>query len=222
MCFNDFQKTQRQKRLNKKSLLLIAIFSLFIISCEKAEIGECKTYNLLQGRHYSEGYDFEKGDITFLQNCSNRIEFTFEINPSMFYDSLEFQNGHNKVRGFSCLSGLNITQYSARITWRCRSISEMDIGFLVHLPSLNGKPELGFLLKDVKEGDMIFCVIEDRNEKGFYFYAENYSTGEFAETIINKRGAGNVKNHKLLEAPYFGGHETAPHNISIEICSLKL
>jgi hypothetical protein len=218
------ETSKRRDFLKKISFAILGIFSL---SCEKLDIEECKTYMIRGGEHYSEGYNPEKGENLFLQNCSKRIEFTFEIDSSMFYDvNVEgFKNGHNKVRGFTCMSGLNITNYSARITWRCDDLlgkTKLDIGFIVHLPSLNGKPELGFLLKNVIEGDMIFCVIEDRNEKGFYFYAENYSTGEFAETIINKRGAGNVKNHKLLEAPYFGGNEKAPHTVRMEICSLKL
>ncbi len=211
--------------LKQISFVLIKISFLVVLfaSCEKIKEGECNTYIIHQGEHYSEGYS--PTEKQFLQDCSPQIVFTITINESMFYNPeiVGFQNGHNKLRGFACGSELNVNQYSARTTFRCRSISEMDIGFIVHLPSLIADELiLGFLLKDVQIGDLIYCVIEDKNSQGFYFSAENQNTGEFVDTLVDKRGAGGVKKHKLLEAPYFGGHESAPYEMYFEICTIGL
>jgi len=199
----------------KKIIFPLFLFSLFVISCENLDEGDCDNYVISKGNHYS------SSSLRFLKNCSSRIEFVFTIDTSMFYNPLQndFINGHNKVRGIVCMSELNITSYSARITWRCRSINEMDIGFIVHLPSQK-EPILGFLLTNVNRGDEIYCVIEDMGKSGFYFSAENLRSYDCANQIIKKNGAGIAKNHKLIDAPFFGGEEEAPHNIFVKICTI--
>lgn len=201
----------------KNFFFLLAFF--LIVSCEKIQEGSCKVYEILQGNHYSESVSSE----LILQKCDSKIEFSFVVNQSMFYDPevQGFKNGHNKIRGIVCNSALNIPEYSARITWRCFSLSNLDIGFIVHLPTMEG-PVLGFLLKNVNVDDEIYCLIEDKNKEGFYFYVENLTHGEVSDTLISKHGAGNVKSHKFIDSPYFGGDGRASHDIYIKICTIKI
>ena len=224
----------------KHSLVLIADFENFKImknlfsfllmifilnSCEKfPEPGECEIYLIKKDEHYAEGFNPEKFEIFSIPRCNSKISFTFVIDESMFYNpEIEnFKNGHNKVRGIVCgnkneILANNILKYSARITWRCSEIG-MDIGFIIHLPVLENHIQ-GILLENVQSRDEIFCIIEDRGFEGFYFYAKNLNTFEFAEKIISKYGAHDPEVYGLLESPYFGGHENSPHNISIKICT---
>lgn len=218
------------KNLFLRKVLSLGAF-LFVIlfpECEKfpdlPEVGECNNYLIKSGQHYSEGFNPEEFQILHLQRYGLKVSFTFTVDGSMFYNpDAEFVNGHNKIRGIVCgykgeILAKNILKYSARITWRCPSENQIDVGCIVHLLDISGHIQK-ILLSDVKIGDEIFCIVEDLNEEGFYFYVQNLNTFEFAEITISKQKTPNAKVHALLESPYFGGHETAPHDINIKICS---
>ncbi len=214
-----------------KGILKISFlfFILFFSECEKfpdlPDVGECDIYHIKETQHYAEGFNPERLEVFRIPRCDSKISFTFTANETMFYDPEipRFVNGHNKIRGLVCgnkndILAKNILNYSARITWHCSNSNQLDIGLIVHLPVLENHIQ-EILLEEVQEGDEIFCTIEDLGFEGFYFYVQNLNTLEFAEKIISKYGAHDTEIYGLLEAPYFGGHELAPHDIFIEICT---
>ena len=215
-----------------KKITFLIIICFTFSSCSKFLIdeGECNWYYFDRGENYPDDYNPNQGEHFWLQKCSSRIEFSFTIDASMQYNpSLLEKNGFSKIRGMVCcdkfkIAVKNILEYSARIGWRCPTDSTIDLGYIIHLPSLTAKGEHDqkVLLKNVKPGDRIYCTIEDRDEKGFYISIENLSTGEFAEILADKQGSKNADVHKLLEAPYIGGNYVLEHYVFFQICQEKI
>lgn len=184
----------------KTVLVLCLIFSC--IGCETIKEFDCETYYIPKNSHYATNY-IENG-----QSCSNSIDFSFEIDTSMFYHPTEPFS--NKISGIIANSYLNTLYNSARITWKCLDDSTLVIGYLVHLPGYDHI--LGGLVKTNKS-ITVHCTVEDR-ASSYYLSANNNSVNIPKKIPV-------AKTYKLAQ-PYFGGNPKSPHEIKIKICYSNL
>lgn len=166
-------------------------------SSDQLKAGVPKTFLIKKGAHSSKPDPF-----TFTKKSSVRFSAVFD--SSCIYKTVDPSNQAdiNKLYGFSDCGEHHLSN-SARIGWRWSNDSLRLFGF-VHF---DGQ----MLMKEITTaeiGSAIDCII-DCNESSYLFTVNGKST--------EMPRACTSANQRYLLNPYFGGDETAPHDIRIQI-----
>ena len=199
----------------KNRLFISILFCTFLVSCSKKEaqidsniitvetapqaaFNEFIKYSIPKGAQYCDRSSYEA------VKC-NELAFKVRFDSSSIYKNADPKNQSdiNKLFGFSDNNALH-HQYSARFGWRW-SNNALRIFAYVYNASVMSFKEIGV----VKIGDENNCSIKVNGENYIFTLNSQQITMPRASTTTLAEG------YKLF--PYFGGDETAPHEISILI-----
>lgn len=188
--------------------ILVVIPTLFFMlaSCSKPDmsiadvenISSFDQYLIRKGNHFSDQGTYtttELSELRFLVKFDSTAIYTATI-PDNQYDI-------NKLYGFADNSGHH-HQFSARIGWRWSDGALRLFGYIYNNGIVSYKE-----LTAISIGPEQDCSIKVTDTS--YVFTVNGKT-----TIMPRAGTGAIaKGYKLF--PYFGGDETAPHDIHIRI-----
>jgi len=193
--------------MKKSSFLFLLTIVLF--SCAKESLstasdpatGDFIQYTIPQGSHYSD-------KSTFRQVDKREIRFLVRFDSSAIYTSADPVNQYdiNKLYGFSD-NNSGHHQFSARMGWRW-SDGALRLFAYVYNNGVSSAEELSA----VPIGSDISCAISAQD--GLYVFTVN----DVTRTLPRAAGSGAARGYQLY--PYFGGDETAPHEIRIWIRDL--
>ncbi len=192
-----------------KSILILFAAALCLSGCNKmaeaiidkttTEAGtQFKTYTIRAGQHYCEGNNY--------RNISTPAQkFTVRFDSSAIYLTADPQNQSdiNKLFGFSDNNAAH-HQYSARFGWRW-SNHALRLFAYVYNDGVVSSQEI----TTVSLNTDIHCTIKVSGNK--YVFMVNDSIFEMPRKAETDKAVG----YQLY--PYFGGDETAPHDITIRI-----
>jgi hypothetical protein len=188
--------------MHPRFLCMLLLFFLVAHSCRKPELPEIKfqIYTIPAGKHHSgNGLElFHKEKMTF--------EVVFD--SSAIYSTFEKSNQEaiNKLYGFSDYnSGHQLN--SARIGWRWFN-DKLEIWAY----SYSQQERLTKLITSFELNKPYKCSIEINGSE--YLFNANGEHVKLERKCTHKNGI----KYKLY--PYFGGTETAPHDIVIKIKDL--
>ncbi len=158
------------------------------------------TYIIQQNNHYTNN---NIGLVT-----SNKLKFIAKFDESAVYTTADKANQAdiNKLYGFSDC-GSDHQSNSARFGWRWYN-NQLEI--------------LAYTYKNQVRSEQFITAVELNKE---YEYELEALDGKYVfkldgKTVEMERGcSGNSNKYKLF--PYFGGDETAPHEIKIQIKDLE-
>jgi len=192
-------------------LFLLANF-LFFTSCKKTSsdldpIAPARhdtafvTYTIPAGEHYSDKNIFKSLEL-------KTLKFVVRFDSSAIYKTAIASNQPdiNKLYGFS--EGYDHLQNSARIGWAWVNHSLRLYAYAYNA----GKREYAEITR-ISIGSDINCSISLSANK--YVFRVNG-----IERTLARSGSGESINGYQLY-PYFGGDETAPHDINISIAEIK-
>jgi hypothetical protein len=156
------------------------------------------SYTIKQGSHYCEGNQYKTVD-------DDEIKFVVRFDSSAIYRSVKPENQYdiNKLFGFSD-NNTDHHQFSARFGWRW-SDNALRLFAYVYNKGIVDYKEIG----SIKIGQDVNCSI--RITATHYIFLMNESIIEMPRLSTTTRANG----YQLY--PYFGGDETAPHEIMIHI-----
>ena len=177
-----------------KFLILLLCFS-----CKKIDNNGFVTYTIKQDNHKSTyGMKFTR---------SNSLNFQVIFDSSAIYTTNDSLNQYdiNKLYGLSDCGDFH-TESSIRIGWRWLNDS-LELHWFKH----NGNFEFE-KIKCVQLNKIINCSIE-------LIDSEYIITIDGTQITID-RPCSRCRNSKYYLWPYFGGNETAPHDIKIKIKDL--
>ncbi len=183
---------------NRPSILLL-LFLLSLLSCESfEEVFPYEVYTIEKGKHHS------TRKISSLQ--TDGIHFIARFDESAIYETKTSENQYdiNKLLGFSDVNSHH-QDNSARFGWRWAEGSLQIFSYAY----LNGERVSEYLGDVPLNQDIEFLLLMTDDS-----YVFSVNGGE--EVSINRK----VKRSKGLAYmlyPYFGGDETAPHDINIRI-----
>jgi hypothetical protein len=161
-----------------------------------------KKFRINKNFHYSWG--LHHFGITF----KNKIAFRAKFDKSCLYDLKNVNNYDiNKLFGFSTTFFHH--NQSARIGWRRHDDYSLEI---VTYSYNNGDRVDETLLGIVKPNQVFTCTIEDTETHYKYTF---YSNDEF-NSVLDEKKKDKVL-FKYLLWPYFGGNQTAPHDMIMYI-----
>ena len=200
----------------KKIVFYACIALVFFCACSKQgqvspdEDGRIKTdggqfyvkYSIYKGRHYS-----NKNSIEPLKASS--LSFKVKFDSSAIYSSLnpENQTDINKLFGFSDNNAAHHL-FSARFGWRW-SDDSLRLFAYTYNEGERRFQEIGIIQPGV-ENDCSIAIKEDN-----YIFSLNG-----AKTAMPRASSTPIaEGYKLY--PYFGGDESAPHDIFIWIKEVK-
>ena len=178
------------------------IILLLLSSCnliEEIKPKHWKTYTIEQGNHYSNGTH-----IALIE--STHIDFKAKFNSSAIYDlgNKSAQTSINKLYGFSDCNSQH-HKNSARFGWLWNvSKQQLEIYAYVYL---HGNVITHYL------GN---AIIDQEQDYSIYIGTDYYNFNFEGNQVQIPRGC-NLNNPKYLLYPYFGGNNTAPHQVTIEI-----
>lgn len=188
----------------KKLTLLIYGLAVLLFSCTKSSdlvaetIPSFKKFTIARGSHYA-----DQNTLTTVE--SSEMKFMVKFDSSAIYKTLDPVNQYdiNKLYGFSD-NGAHHHQYSARFGWRWSNDSLRLFAYVYNSGQVISKEMGSFELN--RE---INCSIRVKGEE-YIFIADDHFVNmpRHASTPV---GSG----YQLY--PYFGGDETAPHDIFIWI-----
>ena len=191
---------------SKLILLVVVLFAL--ASChksieattepEKEQASSFHYYRIPRGEHYSQQGIYTKVEYT-------ELRFLVKFDSSAIYKTLNPDNQFdiNKLYGFSD-NDAHHHEFSARIGWRWSKEALRLFGYIYN----NG----------IARSEEITTInIGAENDCAIKISGDSYIFSVNGKTIIMPRtSTGPVANgYKLF--PYFGGDETAPHDIHIWI-----
>lgn len=194
----------------KFPLGLILVAALFngcskkdsLVSTVNPQITELATsdftlYRILRGNHYCDVSVFK---VVSLKEQNFKVKF----DSSAFYKTITEDNQFdiNKLFGFS--EGMDPHKNSARIGWSFNKDSLRLYGYVYNNAVLATQE-----ITTCKIGDIISCSIKT-DKKNYTFIVDDKS-------VTLERGVTSELAEGYQLYPYFGGDETAPHNISIFI-----
>lgn len=165
--------------------VLILLFS----SCQKIDDGEV-IHKIAKGKHYSDNRYVAKG------YCLNTW---VRIDESWIYE--EKSPAYNKLIGFS--HGLDPQKNSARIAWRCVD-NKLCLAAMFHR---NGNSPEFIYLKEVVVGQ--WCMVR----VWFEWFNNEGSYNICVDGVCAKKVGYKYKQDFFLCHPYFGGNDTAPHDM---------
>lgn len=147
-------------------------------------------------------------DNRYVQTSYSELKFIAKFDSTAVYKTLDPWNqlDINKLYGFSDNSSTH-QQFSARFGWRWSDNALRLFGY-VYNNGIRDEKELG----TVKIGTENNCSIKI-NPKSYVF-----TLNGIVDSLPRASTAIKANGYKLY--PYFGGDETAPHNISIWIKEL--
>ena len=191
----------------KNHLFCAAVASLlFFTSCRKQSLTENLStpaaakgfvqYIIPKGEHYAIGNNYKPLDLT-------EMRFVVRFDSSCIYQAVNPENQWdiNKLYGFSDNNDFH-QQYSARFGWRW-SEGALRLFAYTYNGGVRDSKELG----TVAIGKEIHCAI--KLIKGAYLF----SADERSEVMTRQSTTLTAKGYQLY--PYFGGDETAPHEVRI-------
>lgn len=201
----------------KNSLVILSSALLLLTSCAKkidsvvkditqqqappAQTNEFVKYTINEGQQYCDKNGYQQVQIS-------QSSFKVKFDSSAIYKTVAAANQKdvNKLFGFSDNNAQH-HEYSARFGWRW-SDNALRLFAYTYNNSVLSVKELGTV--DIgKEND---CSIQVSGEN--YIFTLNGRT----ETMSRLSTTPTAVGYKLY--PYFGGDETAPHNIAIWIKEL--
>ena len=184
---------------------LLAIITLFC-SCAKekttlsqgANETQFKKYTIRKGGQYAD-------ENKFSATTYSELKFVAKFDSSAIYTTTDPGNQYdiNKLYGFSD-NGTTHQQFSARFGWRWSDNALRLFGY-VYNNGVRDSKELG----TVRIGAENNCAI--RVTAGSYVFTLNGTTDSLPRASAGAKAIG----YKLY--PYFGGNETAPHDVYIWI-----
>lgn len=197
-----------------KTPILLIILTLLASSCNKDEISSeaeqsipvpipetFKTYTIQKGEHYCDETRLKQVTIT------NGISFNVRFDSSAIYKTTNPANQEdiNKLWGFS--EGNDHHLHSARIGWAYTRNALRLYGY-VYADSIRHFKEI----KTIGLGEIVKCQIK--------ITADGYelTAGSSSVSLPRAPKGTSFKGYQLY--PYFGGDETAPYRIKIEIQEL--
>lgn len=196
--FEKLKPLKQQYRSNALNLwvkhlnVIFLILLLFLCGCSKAQ--EITTYTIPKGEHKS----VYKMDLCpyYLEN-----EIMFD-NSAMYNLHSSDQYDVNKLFGFNSCNSLHHSN-SARFGWCYISGDSIDIYSYVYENSVRYFQKIF----TVKIGEWNNYKITDN------YYAYVFQVNEY--TYIHTKEQGCITNYHYMLYPYFGGNQTAPHDINI-------
>jgi hypothetical protein len=200
-----------------KKSVLCSLAALFLLSgCKKAidtiiEKGtstsspaalEFVKYTIPQGKQYADKNGYKAVEIS-------EMKFMVKFDSSAVYQTKLAENQYdiNKLYGFSD-NNADHHQYSARFGWRWSNNSLRLFAYLYNQGAVTSKE-----LAIVPIGKEITCSIQVTASS--YLFTVNGVTERLPRMAATPKGKG----YQLY--PYFGGDETAPHDINIWIKNLE-
>lgn len=209
--------------MNRKLSWLSAILIVFLFSCKKETIEQpditeepavsedlydrgsaytesitgYTTYIIRKGQHYSNIRPFKT-------ISTSEMKFYAKFNQTAIYQTVIPDNQYdiNKLWGFS--EGYNNQYNSARFGWRY-SDEQLRLFGYVYRRGVVYYNEITTVLP----GEDVYCSIK--------VLANSYLFTANGISITLPRGATGTRASGLQQYPYFGGDETAPHDIYIYV-----
>lgn len=170
-------------------------------SSDEQATAKVQSFIIYQGDHYS-----TPNPITFTSKSELRFDALFD--SSCIYQTVDPSNQEdiNKLYGFSDCNSQHL-ENSARVGWRWSDDSLRIFGY-VH----NNGDMLFQEVTTVAIGAVIHCRI--------VCLADQYEFDVNDKTVyLPRHCSGRYSRYRLY--PYFGGDETAPHDIHIQLRELK-
>jgi hypothetical protein len=200
-----------------KNPILLAMASMMLLSsCEKsaeALIEKATSTNnpvtangftkftIKKGQHYAEGNAYKAVDVS-------EMKFIVKFDSSAVYKTTSPENQYdiNKLYGFSD-NNADHHQYSARFGWRWSNNALRLFAYIYNNGSVLSKE-----LKTIPIGTEVNCSILVTSTS-YIFTVDGQSQG-----LPRMATTPKAKGYQLY--PYFGGDETAPHDVNVYIKSL--
>ncbi len=189
---------------------------LLLVSCNKQlnviqdiertlGIHEWHVYNIQSGNHFSDGLN---GNIL----STDHIDFLARFNETAIYTATtkSNQNDINKLYGFSDCN-CDVEKNSARFGWNWSpSKNKIQIYAYIHVD--------GKIINPTYMGTVNF---NEEASYSIYIVGQSYNFN-FNGNLVNikSRGCGEQRDIRGILYPYFGGDDTAPHQINISIKQL--
>ncbi len=177
-------------------IIIVPFILLLLSGCNKPDDEGYKTYTIKEGKHRS----------TYAYNTTKKDTFNWSVifDSSAIYTTQDSLNQYdiNKLIGWSDCSE-NHMDYSIRFGWRWLNDS-LEIHWFRH-----------------QYGNFEFNKIKSINlcephEYYLYFGDTQYTLCVDGDCVdLDRTCSNDYKKYKLY--PYFGGQETAPHDIKIKI-----
>jgi len=192
----------------KRILSCMVILCIAGISCSKEAIlssltdqppaSEITEFLIRKGNHYS-----DQNGIQILNTSSITASVTFD--SSAIYSTVDPSNQAdiNKLLGFSDC-GTEHQVNSARLGW-----SWNGNAVVIYAYAYVNKERISRPLGPVALNKAFDCFV--KADKGFYIF----KAGEYIDSIPRYCNSHTGSRYKLY--PYFGGDETAPHDMKIVI-----
>jgi hypothetical protein len=155
-------------------------------------------YTIKSGQHYADNNVYKK-------ISTGEMKFVVKFDSSVIYQSGTEENQYdiNKLYGFSDNNSMH-HQYSARIGWRW-SDGQLRLFAYVYNNGIVSSKELSA----VNIGSEISCSI--KAAAGEYIFMVN----DVQVKLLRESTTALAEGYQLY--PYFGGDETAPHDVFIWI-----
>jgi hypothetical protein len=197
-----------------KPSLLIAIIVLLSAGCSKSidilpsqaepaspNAGGYITYTLKKGEHYADLNGYKTVD-------ASELNFLVKFDSSAIYKTIDPSNQFdiNKLYGFSDNNSMH-HEFSARFGWRWS-----DNALRIFAYVYNNGVVISRELTAVAIGAETACSIKVTPEN--YLFTVGGETHQLPRRSTTPKGTG----YRLY--PYFGGDETAPHDVRIYIRQL--
>ena len=192
-----------------KKIICLSGLVLILFSCKKGVDSLLKNshgttptqftkYTIRQGQNYCDGN-------TYISTSYSELNFIAKFDSTAIYSNVNPYNqlDINKLYGFADNNSTH-QQFSARFGWRWSDSALRLFGY-VYNDGIRSSKELGI----VSIGAENICSIKV-NPKS-YIFSLNGKVDSLPRTSTTTKAIG----YKLY--PYFGGDETAPHNIYIWI-----
>ncbi len=179
-------------------LLLASICLLFTPSESQAYCKQGKTYKIKKGKHSSGVH------LGYFKGKSLKVSFKLDDGAIYQSQSPENQFDVNKLFGFTDCNALDPQQNSARFGWRWNpSTAKIEILAFVDHKGNHSFQDLGTTHPgEVSEG----TIALEGGKYAFYYKGKR---------VVMNRNCSKNKMQGFKLYPYFGGQETAPHDIHI-------
>jgi hypothetical protein len=181
---------------------IVVFLGILFAACKPAKVNEngFTEYIIKKGDHYSNH---------LITKTINTDEFNFiaKFDSSAIYKNVDSVNQAdiNKLYGFTEDNLTNDHYNSARIGWRWYHEELQLMGYCYN----EGQVSYGLIKGNIELGKEVFCSI--KKDDGKYIFSVDGSIF----TLPRKSTSSKFAGFKLY--PYFGGDETAPHEIKILI-----
>lgn len=198
----------------KALLLFIMLLCIISMSCNKSVIIEPQATPVLPVPSLLQKYIIKKGNH-YADQSALQVLYSSSIVASVMFDSSAIyttvnqynQGDINKLIGFSDC-GTEHQQNSARLGW-----SWNGRNVIIYAYSYVNTERISKPLGPVELNKSFNCSVKAEND---YYY---FQAGMYTDSIRRHCNAFTGSRYKLF--PYFGGDETAPHEISIVIKEME-